>query len=108
MIKASDRYENNICQQIKMNLSNGKLRSKEELNIEIKRQLPIFLEVINYKRRKKNEPKVEENQVSVSTFLDIDSQGDVKIAYASESYILVMRRLIEESRKKIKEFINYN
>jgi len=108
MIMASCRYENDICQQVKINLNNEELRSKEELNTEIKRQLPIFLEVINHKRRKKNEPKVEENQVSVSTFLDIDGQGDVEIARASEIYILVMRRLMKESRNKIKEFIRYN
>jgi len=108
MIRASDRYESDINQQIKVNLSHEKLRSKEELYIEIKRQLPIFLEIINYKRRKKNEPKVGKSQVIASTFLDIDEQSDVEIVYASEIYIPVMKRLVEESRKKIKELISRN
>jgi len=60
MIRASDRYKDDIYQQIKVDLSYEKLRSKEELDIEIKRQSPIFLEMINQKRDKNNEPKVGE------------------------------------------------
>jgi len=107
MIRASDRYKDDIYQQIKVNLSREKLRSKEELNIEIRRQLPIFLEIINHKRDKNNEPKVGENQVIASTFLDIEECKDIEIAYAAEIYIPVMRRLVEESRKKIKELTTW-
>ncbi len=107
MIRASDRYKDDIYQQIKVNLSNEKLRSKEELDIEIKRQLPIFLEIINHKRDKNNEPKVGENQVIASTFLDFEECENIEIAYAAEIYIPVMRRLVEESRKKIKELTTW-
>ena len=107
MIRALDRYKNDVNQQIKVNLSNEKLRSKEELNIEIKRQLPVFLEIINHKRKKMNEPKVEENQVIASAFLDIENHDDVEIAYASEIYIPVMKRLVKESRNKIKELTTW-
>jgi hypothetical protein len=107
MIRASDRYKDDIYQQIKVNLSHEKLRSKEELDIEIKRQLPIFLEIINHKRDKNNEPKVGENQVIASTFLDIEEYENIEIVYAAEIYIQVMRRLVEESRKKIKELTTW-
>jgi len=107
MIRASDRYKDDIYQQIKVNLSHEKLRSKEELRIEIKRQLPIFLEIINHKRNKNNEPKVGENQVIASTFLDIEEYKNIEIAYAAEIYIPVMKRLTEESRKKIKELTTW-
>lgn len=103
MIMASSRYKDDTCQQIKVNLSHEKLCSKEELEIEIKRQLPIFLEIINNKRNKNNEPKVRKNQVIASTFLDIEEYKDIEIVYAAEIYIQVMKRLVEESRKKIKE-----
>jgi len=108
MIRASDRYKDDINQQIKVSLSNEKLRSKKELDIEIKRQLPIFLEIINYKRSKKNEPKVEENHAIASGFMDIEEHENIEIAYASEIYIPVMKRLVEESRKKIKELTAWN
>jgi len=108
IIRSSDRYENSINQQMKINLSHKKLCSKEELNVEIKRQLPVFLEIINYERSRRNEPRVKEKQVDISTCLDIDDRNHVEIVYASEIYILVMKRLIEESRKKIKELIRYN
>ena len=107
MIRASDRYKDDIYQQIKVNLSHEKLRSKEELDIEIKRQLPIFLEIINHKRDKNNEPKVGKNQVIASTFLDIEEYENIEIVYAAEIYIQVMRRLVEESRKKIKELTTW-
>ena len=108
MNRALDRYKGDINQQIKVNLSNEKLRSKKELDIEIKRQLPIFLEIINHKRGEKNEPKVEENQVIASGFVDIEEHENIEIAYASEIYIPVMKRLVEESRKKIKELTDWN
>lgn len=103
MIRASNRYKDDINQEIKVPLSNEKLRSKDELEIEIKRQLPIFLEVINHKRREKNEPRVEENQVTASAFCDSENYENIEIVHAAEIYIPVMKRLVEASRKKIKE-----
>ncbi len=108
MIRAIERYKDDPNQQIIVSLSNDKLRSKEELNVEIKRQLPIFLESINHKRDKKNEPKIRENQVTASTFLDIEEHNGIEIAYASEIYISVMKRLVEESRVKIKELTTWS
>jgi hypothetical protein len=103
MIRASDRYKDDINQQIKVNLSHEKLRSKEELKIEIRRQIPMFLEIINHKRSKNNEPKVKENHVIASAFLEIEECEDIEIVYAAEIYIPVIKRLVEESRKRIKE-----
>jgi hypothetical protein len=103
MIRASNRYKDDISQQIKVSLSQEKIRSKEELKIEIKRQMPIFLEIINHKRREKNEPKVEEDNVVAATFLDVENHENIEILYAAEIYIPVIKRLVEESRGKIKE-----
>lgn len=103
MIRSTERYKDDVNQEIKVKLTNEKLRSKEELVIEIKRQLPIFLEIINHEREKRNEPKVEENQVIASAFLDIAEHNNIEIAYASEIYIPVLKRITEEARIKIKE-----
>lgn len=108
MIRAKDRYENDTNQQIIVSLSNEKLRSKEELQIEINRQLPIFLEVINHKRTENNEPSVNENQIATSAFIDIEEIFQVEVAYAAEIYIPVLLRLVEESRKKIKELTSWS
>ena len=107
MIRASDRYKEDVNQQIQVNLNQGKLRSKDDLDIEIKRQLPIFLEIINHKRNKKNEPKVGKNQIIASTFLNIEESEDIEIVFASEIYISVMKRLVEESRIKIRELTTW-
>jgi hypothetical protein len=103
MIRPTDRYKDDICQQVKINLSNEKLRSKTELKIEIKRQLPIFLEITNHKRNIKKEPKINGSQVIVTTFLDIEEHKNMEIVYTSEIYIQVMKRLVKDSRNKIKE-----
>ena len=103
MIRASERYKDDVNQLIKTNLKQEKLRSKEELEIEIRRQLPVFLEIINHKRHERNEPKVDENQVLASTFIQFENGEEMEIGYAAEIYMPVLKRLIEESRKKISE-----
>jgi len=108
MIRASDRYKDDINQEIQVPLNNKKLRSKDELDIEIKRQLPVFLEIINHKRREKNEPKVENNQIIASTFLDIENHKNIEIVYTAEIYIPVIKRLVEEARTKIKDLVRNN
>lgn len=105
MIRSSDRYKDDVHQQIIVNLNQQKLRSKEELEIEIRRQLPVFLEIINHKRGEKNEPRVDENQVTASAFLDFEKEKEIEIVYCSEIYIPVLKRLVEESRKKISELV---
>lgn len=108
MIRAKERYHNDPNQEIIVNLNGEKLRSKEELQIEIKRQMPIFLEIINYKRSKNQEPKINEKQTTVSTFLDIEENGEnIEIAYALEVYILTMTRFLVEARKKITELTSW-
>jgi len=105
MIRANERYDKDPNQELVINLKDEKIKSKDELHIEIKRQSLIFLEVINFKRSNNKEPKISEDQITVSTFLDINQNGEyVEIAYASEIYILVLKRFLEEIRNKIREF----
>ncbi len=107
MIRAADRYKNDFNQEIKINLTNGKIISKEELDIEIKRQSPGFLEIINVKRKKENEPKINEKKIVASAFLNIEKSDEIEIMYVSQIYISVIRRLIDESRDKIKELTSW-
>ena len=43
-----------------------------------------------------------------SAFLDIEDHKDIEIAYVSEIYIPVMKRMVEESRNKIKELTTWS
>ena len=104
MIRALDRCKDDINQEIQVPLKNKKLRSKNELDIEIKRQSSVFLKIINYKRCERNEPKVKNNQIIASAFLDVNHK-DVEIVYTAEIYIPVIKRLVEEARIKIKDLI---
>jgi len=107
MIRAADRYKNDFNQEIKINLTNGKIASREELDVEIKRQTPRFLEIINAKRKKENEPKINGKKIVPSAFLNIEESDEMEIMYASQIYMSVIRRLIEGSRDKIKELSSW-
>jgi len=104
---SNQRYDDDIFQEIHVELMDGKIRAKEYLQIEIKRQIPIFLELINQKRKKYDEPKVYENQVISSSFLELENYEDVEIPYACEIYLPVVVRLLEESQKEIKRLTTY-
>jgi len=103
----NQRYADDINQEIHVELTNGKIRSKEHLQLEIKRQIPMFLELINQKRNRYDEPKVYENQIIASTFLELENYEDIEIPYACEIYLHVVVRLLEESQKEIKRLTTY-
>jgi hypothetical protein len=107
MIRATERYKNDFNQEIKIDLRNGKIISKEQLDIEIKIQTPIFLETINAKRNEKNEPKVTKKKIIASAFVNLEKDNDVEIMYLCQIYTPVIRRLIDESRDKIKELTSW-
>ena len=106
-IVANQRYKDDVFQLIQVGLTNGKIRSKEELKIEIKRQTPVFLEIINQKRKKKNEPKVSDNQIIASSFLEMKNHEDAEISYACEVYLPVMKRFLDETRNEIKRLTRW-
>ena len=106
MIRAIERYKNDFNQEIKIDLRNGKIISKEQLDIEIKRQTPIFLETINAKRKEKDEPKVTNKKIISSAFVNLEKNNDIEIMYLCQIYTPVIKRLIDESRDKIKELTN--
>ena len=107
MIRATERYKNDFNQEIKIDLRNGKIISKEQLDIEIKIQTPIFLETINAKRNEKDEPKVTNKKIISSAFVNLEKDNDVEIMYLCQIYTPVIRRLIDESRDKIKELTSW-
>ena len=106
-ILANQRYKDDVFQSIKVGLTKGRIRSKQELQIEIKRQIHVFLEKINQKRKSKNEPKVAENQVIASAFLQIQNHENFEISHACEIYLPVMKRFLDESRNKIKRLTRW-
>ena len=106
MIRAIERYKNDVYQEIKIDLKNGKIISKEQLDIEIKRQMPIFLEIINAKRNQNDEAKVTNKKIISSAFVNLEKNNDIEIMYLCQIYTPVIKRLIDESRDKIKELTN--
>ena len=106
MIRAIERYKNDFCQEIKVDLKNKKIISKEQLEIEIKRQSSTFLEIINKKRDCEDEPKVTKKKITSSAFLDLENGQNIEIMYLCQIYTPVIKRLLDESREIIKEIKN--
>jgi hypothetical protein len=106
-IRAIDRYKNDFNQEIKIDLKNGKIISKEQVDIEVKRQTQMFLKIINAKRNEKEEPKVTKKKITASAFVNLEKDQNIEIMYLCQIYTPVIRRLIDESRSKIKEFTNW-
>ena len=106
MIRAIERYKDDIYQEIYVDLKNKKIISKEQLEIEIRRQLPVFLEIINKKRNSKDEPKVSKKKITSSAFLTLEDGQNIEIMYLCQIYTPVIKRLIDESRDMIKEIKN--
>jgi hypothetical protein len=106
MIRAKERYKNDFNQEIKIGLKNEKIILKEQLDIEIKRQMPMFLEIINAKRNEKDEPKVTKRKIIPSAFVTLDENQNIEIMDLCQIYTPVIRRLVDESRDKIKELVN--
>ena len=108
MIRAKQRYSKDVNQEIVVKLTNGKLSSKEELNVEIKKNLPIFLEIINNKRKLNNEPKINQKQAIASTFMKINESEEYEISYASEIYIPILKRFVSDSRQKLRDLTQWS
>jgi hypothetical protein len=106
-IQAEQKRKDDVFQLIKVGLTNGKIKSKENLEIEIRRQMPVFLEVINQKRKINNEPKVNDNQIIASAYLEMKKFEDFEIKYSCEIYLPVLKRFVNESRNKIKELTRW-
>ena len=81
--------------------------SRDQLDIEIKRQTQMFLKIINAKRNQKDEPKVTKKNIISSAFVNLKKEQDVEIMYLCQIYTPVIRRLIDESRDKIKKLTNW-
>ena len=106
MIRATERYKNDVYQEIKIDLKNGKIISREQLDIEIKRQIPIFLEIINAKRNQNDEAKVTNKKIISSAFVNLEKNNNIEIMYLCQIYTQVIKRLVDESKDKIKELTN--
>ena len=106
-MKPDQIYEDDVFQLIKVGLTKGKIKSKEDLEIEIKRQTPVYLELINQKRKKKNDPKLSKNQINVSAYLEMKNYENIEISHACEVYLPVMTRILEKSRDEIKQLVSW-
>lgn len=107
MLRPKERFKDDVFQEINPRLSNGRLASKDELKTEVSRQSSVYFDIINHKRRQKNEPKVGRGQIVPSIFLTSDEGQDIEIPYAVEVYMPVINRLIDEARKKIHELTTW-
>lgn len=100
MLRAEDRHTHDIHLDLPSMPRNGKI-PREQLQVEINRQAPTFLMLINRKRSANGEPAVPRHGIVASAFFE--GFEDFEISHASEVYVPVMRRIISDARERIKE-----
>lgn len=103
LLTSKNIYPKDPTQELMIGLKDGKIRSKLDLDFEFKKQLPLFLQLLNIKRKNYSEPKVNKNEVILRVFLD--GFEEIEIGYAVEVYHSLLRKFVENSRKKIHELI---
>ena len=103
MPSAITKTDENIKQKNKSEIKNKKIIKKEQIEIKMKRQTTIYIEIINKKRNENEEPKVTKKKITSSAFLTLEDEQKIEIMYLCQTYTPVIRRLLDESRDKIKE-----
>jgi hypothetical protein len=68
MLRAKERYENDVPYVMPMRLSNKKIPSRGELLVEIQKHTSIFLDLMNSKRRNNDEPQIGPKDVIASSY----------------------------------------
>ena len=59
------------------------------------------------KEMKRRNPKVSKKKITASAFVNLEKDQNIEIMYLCQIYTPVIRRLIDESRNKIKELTNW-
>ena len=104
MLRSKERYSNDVVLEVVVGLNNDKLRTKDELMIEVNRSMPVFLDLINHKRELNGEPKIRKNQITVSTFIQ-DNDEYFEVIYGAEIYLGLLKRFLIESRKFMRDML---
>ncbi|MCE2498886.1 MAG: hypothetical protein J4F28_07890 [Nitrosopumilaceae archaeon] len=108
MISASDGYADDPSYEVDTAglTSRGRLRSRDELSVEVRRRLPAFLDMVNDKRRRSGEPAASAKDVGAFCFAVVRHGGKthaVDMARAADVYVQALQRMISESEARIRD-----
>ena len=85
----------------------GRLRSRDELSVEVRRRLPAFLDLANDTRRRSGEPAVSAKDVGAFCFAVVRHEGGetntVEMAREADVYVQALQRMISESEARIRD-----
>ncbi|NIP62606.1 MAG: hypothetical protein GWN01_03095 [Nitrosopumilaceae archaeon] len=104
---SKSRYDEDPSHPIPVRLKDGKIISKEDLDLSVNRYSKFFLNLINSKRINNGEPTVAKNDVIPAAFLTIDRQ-EFEIAFSCQLYLSTLRDLISDSKTKIRKSLSRN
>lgn len=108
MISVSDGYADDPSYEVDTAglTSRGRLRSRDEMSVEVRRRLPAFLDMVNDKRRRRGEPAASAGNVGAFCFAVVRHGGKthaVEMARAADVYVQALQRMISESEVRIRE-----
>lgn len=100
-IKAINAYKGDMTHAIPDKLMREDMGSDEVFKKHMWTHIEIFLDRINNKRAANGEPKVPDNGMAIATYFKNFDNFEIK--YAADIYIQVIRRIVTDSRNKIRE-----
>lgn len=110
MISISDGYADDPSYEVDtagLTSRGGRLRSRDELSVEVRRRLPAFLDMVNDKRRRSGEPAASAGDVGASCFAVVRHDGGrthtAEMARAADVYVQTLQRMISESEARIRD-----
>ena len=111
MMVATDTYRDDPVYEMDMTglTVGGRLRSRAELDAQVRRRTPVFLEMVNHKRRRYGEPATRAGRVAASAFAVLCGGGargpytTMSIPHAAEVYVNTVKRMRAESALRIRQ-----
>lgn len=101
-LKPRDMTTGDICYPLNTKLRDGRIIDKEELRKSIEYNIPLFVQIINEKRKLNSNPRILKNNVCVCALIDFDGRY-FEVIECCKIYLTILDEIIDEAREKIRE-----
>lgn len=98
--------QSGICYPLDILLKNGKIANEYDYSKTLENNIPIYLEIINEKRKSKSEAKISKNDISVCVLIEQNSEY-FDVLECSRIFLSILNEIIQEARSKAKNLTSF-
>lgn len=106
-LKPKEPIDEDVVYPLNILMKNGKILSKDELEISKKHNLNLFTKIINERRKLNSNEKISEKEVEVSALIDFDGEY-FEILECCKIYLNILKEIVDEARNRIKQLTSIN